>query len=367
MNQFIKTLFTLMLFVSSSLYASTLTDKYPSYNYVLSEFDIDSSYAYDNDFETFVLKHDKRYKDLYLLSAKRGEYLMPMIQRQLIEADLTYLLAYLPMIESGFLTNVQSPKKAKGLWQFMPATAKSYDLTISHSYDERNDPVSSTTAAILHLQKLYHRFGKWYLAIMAYNSGEGRVSNAIKRAGTDDLSVLIDEQAKYLPRETREYIKRFLLVTMIGESEVIDFGTSIRKDFNGIVQVEVEGGNDLEKIAEKLKMQPTELLSLNSQYQTNILPLSAKPVTITIPFEKMILFYQNYPPKLEERAHKDHFISHIVSLGETLHSISKRYHSTTDEIMQVNHLKSEALVLESLLIIPVTAKRFNALITDIQP
>lgn len=351
----------LLLFTSVTLYATTLTQRYPSYAYVMSEFDIDSSYVYNRDFETYVLNHDKRFRKLYTVSLERGEFLMPMVQKQLVEGELTDLLVYLPMIESGFLTDVQSPKKAKGLWQFMPATAKSYNLTVCNSYDERCDPVSATTAAIRHLQKLYQRFGKWYLAIMAYNCGEGRVSQAIKSAGTDELSILIDEEAKYLPKETREYIKRFLLIAMIGESEMIDFGTRDEDVVSGIIKVEIEAGNDLEFVASKLKMSAEKLYSLNSQYPNKKLPVSSEYISLTIPYEKLILFYQHFPPKPSLSISKEYLISHIVSMGETLDSIAKRYQSTIEDIKQVNHLKTDVLILESLLIIPVTQERFESL------
>jgi len=74
---------------------------------------------------------------------------------------------------------------------------------------------------------------------MAYNCGERRVSEAIREAGIDELSVLIDERAKYLPKETRVYIKRLLLVAMIGENEGIDFRLIDSAQQRGIVQVEV--------------------------------------------------------------------------------------------------------------------------------
>jgi len=353
----------LLCFLSGtlSLSGATIPQKYPSYAYVLSEFDIDTSYAYDRDFETFVQHHDTQFKRLYKRSQQRGEFLLPMVQRQLIEAGLSDLLAYLPMIESGFHTDIQSPKKAKGLWQFMPSTATEYNLTVCYSYDERCDPVNATEAAILHLQRLHQKFGKWYLAVMAYNCGEGRVSHAIGKAGTDELSVLIDERSKFLPDETRQYIKRFLLVAMIGESETIDFGSVPE----GIVQVEVEGGTDLKEIALLLQMERGELLRLNSQYKKGIVPSGAEPYKITIPYEKLTLFYLHYDPLPEGVAQvtdrKDHFVSHIVSEGETLKKIAEKYRTSISEITHANHLQNGNLQPERLLIIPVTVEKFESL------
>ncbi|MDM5270623.1 transglycosylase SLT domain-containing protein [Sulfurovum sp. zt1-1] len=351
------------LFATLSLYAATIPDKYPSYAYVLSEFDIDEFYAYDRDFESYVQDHDTQFRQLYTQSVKRGEFLIPMVQRQLVEAEMSDLLAYLPMIESGFHTDIQSPKKAKGLWQFIPSTAKEYNLTVCYSYDERCDPVNATTAAILHLQSLYRKFGKWYLAVMAYNCGEGRVTRAIKKAGSDELSVLIDDRAKYLPKETREYIKRFLLVAMIGENESIDFGTFGSGQQQGVVQVEVNGGSDLKDIALLLNMEPTQLIELNSHYKNEILPRDSERYKITIPYEKLILFYLNYHAVTNVNKPKDHFISHFISAGETLKIIAEKYHTSVSEIKLANKLKNTNLSQDSLLIIPVTKEQFESTVS----
>ncbi|UFH60509.1 lytic transglycosylase domain-containing protein [Sulfurovum mangrovi] len=344
-----------------SLYGISVPQKYPSYAYVLSEFDIDESYAYNREFENYIEEHGTQFSALYRRSLQRGEFLLPMVQKQLIEAELSDLLAYLPMIESGYLTDIESPKKAKGLWQFMPSTAKEYNLTVSYSRDERCDPVNATTAAVFHLQRLYRKFGKGYLALMAYNCGEGRLSQAIREAGSDDLAILIDDRAKYLPGETREYIRRILLIAMIGESEVIDFGPVKEVQTKGIVQVEVKGDTNLKEIASLLSMEPATLLRLNSQYQERILPDTSKQYKITIPYEKMILFYLNYPPAEEEvKTPKDHFVSHIVSRGETLKIIADDYHATVSEIKRVNHLQNADVEEGRLLIIPVTEAKFES-------
>lgn len=350
------------LLATLSLYGTTITQKYPSYTYVFSEFDIDEFYAYDLDFENFVNDHDKQFERFYRISQNRGEFLLPMVQQQLIEAELSDLLVYLPMIESGFHTESESTKQAKGLWQFIPSTAKEYNLTVAYNLDERCDPVTATAAAILHLQRLYRKFGKWYLAVMAYNCGEGRVSEAIREAGSDELSVLIDEEAKYLPKETRDYIKRLLLVAMIGESEEIDFAKIDSAQQKGVVQVEVNGGTDLRDIALLLNMEPVRLISLNNQYKNGRLPINSERYAITIPYEKLILFFLNYHPVPDTPDPKDHFISHVVSADETLKMIAQKYRTSISEIRRINHLYDTDPKQGSLLIIPVKQEQFESVL-----
>ena len=217
----------LILLLLLPLYAFSvpLSEKYPSYAYVFSEFGVDESYLYDSTFEKFVEKNEKKISQFYKHASRRGEVLIPLVKNHLVDNELSDLLVYISMIESGFTTDIVSPKKAVGLWQFMPITAKHYKLQVCNGFDERCDPDSSTKAAMAYLTKLHKQFGKWYLAVMAYNCGEGRLAKVIKQAGSDDLSTLLNPYEKYLPAETRAYIKKILLIAMIGENEVLDFGS----------------------------------------------------------------------------------------------------------------------------------------------
>lgn len=354
----------------STLNASWLASKYPSYSYVFHEFDVDESYIYDDDFVSFVIKNEKKLKGFYKRSLIRGKEILPTMQGLLVEDGVSDLFIYLSMVESGFTTDAVSPKKAVGLWQFMAATAKQYDLTVCSSYDERCDTVSATSAAIAYLNKLHKQFGKWYLAAMAYNCGEGCMERAIRRAGTDDLSILTDDNLKYLPRETRAYIKKILLVSMIGESVTLDFG---RDDHDGLedklIRVDVAGGTSLKQLSTLLNMNEEQLFKLNKSLKNGLVPKEEERYKITIPIEKVYAFYLRYelPKKKQEDKItekkalkiKSHMISHYVALGESLESVAKLYQADSKEIMRANHLQNDFLVLDSLLVVPVTQNVFE--------
>ncbi len=357
-KSFIKSILLLML-ISSTSFSLSISDKYPSYAYVFAEFGVDEAYIYDADFERFVLHNEKNIKAFYTRSLIRGKTLLPMMKGYLMDDGLSDLFIYLSMVESGFSPTIVSPKKAVGLWQFMPATAKHYNLSVCNSFDERCDPVSSTNAAIDYLIKLHRQFGKWYLAAMAYNCGEGRLEKAIKRAGSDELSILIDDRDKYLPLETREYIKKILLVAMIGESMTLDFGSGQYSSTDDILQVEVLGGTKLRELAKLIEMKPSRLLALNKQFKNAIVPKKKPTYKITIPEEKMVAFYLRYELPEEKKSIKPHLISHYVALGETVESIAKLYQADMDEIIISNHLEDNNLELDSFLVIPVSKKRFD--------
>ena len=153
----------------------------------------------------------------YLTRMTRYE---PMISRKLAERDMPQGLIYLAMIESGFNPTAKSPVKATGLWQFMTATGKEYGLTVTRRVDERKNPARATDAALEYLSDLHDRFGSWYLAAAAYNTGQGRVARVMKQVtgrqkGTDADYYRI---AHKLPRETREYVPKMIAAARIGSN-----------------------------------------------------------------------------------------------------------------------------------------------------
>jgi membrane-bound lytic murein transglycosylase D len=347
-------------FFSTTLWGLSLAQKYPSYHYVFHEFDVDESYLDNADFIYFISKEEKKLKSFYRRSLQRGKVILPTMQGMLMNDGVSDLFIYLSMVESGFLNTAVSPKKAVGLWQFMPRTAKHYNLTVCKSYDERYDTVSSTTAAIRYLNKLYKQFGKWYLAAMAYNCGEGCLQKAITKAGSKDLSLLTDERSKYLPRETREYIRKILLIAMIGESNTIQFDQVSKEDILAeTIEVEVAKNTSLKKIAALLHIKVDLILKLNQKIKNGIVPKKREHYKIIIPLEKVFAFYLRYTFPQKIKKIKPYLVSHYVTLGETLESIANAYHTTIKEIQIVNNLTDDYLLLDQFLVIPVSPNIFK--------
>lgn len=141
-----------------------------------------------------------------------------MITSKLAAADMPKDLVYLAMIESEFNPNAKSPVHAVGMWQFMSATAKRFGLAVGKHVDERKDPARATDAAVKYLAQLHNRFGSWYLAAAAYNSGEGTVQRALKKitgrtSGTDaDFFRILPA----LPKETRDYVPKLIAASRVG-------------------------------------------------------------------------------------------------------------------------------------------------------
>jgi len=167
-----------------------------------------------------------RKQDLTTTLTRMSPY-VDMITKKLEARGMPTELVYLALIESGGNPKALSPVKARGLWQFMSPTAKQYGLTVNKKVDERVNPEKATDAALDYLTDLHARFGSWYLAAAAYNTGQGRVSRVLKQVtgktkGTDADFYRI---APKLPLETREYVPKLVAVARIaGEPAKYGFG-----------------------------------------------------------------------------------------------------------------------------------------------
>lgn len=113
-------------------------------------------------------------------------------------------LVWIAEVESSFDARAKSPAGAAGMFQLMPATARNLDLSVGLFRDERLHPEKSARAAARYLRRLYDRFGDWRLALAAYNSGETRVANLLKKR----KGRTYDEIAAYLPVETQMYVPK---------------------------------------------------------------------------------------------------------------------------------------------------------------
>lgn len=124
-------------------------------------------------------------------------------------------LKYLAVVESGLKNKVVSSVGARGVWQLMPVTARTFKLKVTAAYDERTHLYKSTLAAATYLKGLHARFDDWLLTIAAYNSGPGPVLKAIRLSGSRNFWKL----QHLLPAETRAHVKKFISTHYFFEGE----------------------------------------------------------------------------------------------------------------------------------------------------
>ncbi|WP_367345202.1 transglycosylase SLT domain-containing protein [Stenotrophomonas bentonitica] len=106
------------------------------------------------------------------------------VVEELRKADLPTEFALIPFVESGYRPNARNGSGPAGLWQFIASTAKNHRVQMTSGYDGRLSAADSTQAAVRYLKTLHGMFGgDWRLATMAYNAGEYRVLQSLRKAG----------------------------------------------------------------------------------------------------------------------------------------------------------------------------------------
>ena len=143
----------------------------------------------------------------------RAAALMPRLRAAFAAEGVPPELAWIAEAESSLNPAARSPVGAKGLFQFMPDTAKAMGLS-TFLPDERTDPEKSARAAARYLRQLHGRFGNWALALAAYNAGEGRVARTLAQHQATSFTAI----AEKLPAETRMYVPKVcaLIATRAG-------------------------------------------------------------------------------------------------------------------------------------------------------
>jgi hypothetical protein len=121
-------------------------------------------------------------------------------------------LIYVAIQESFLNPRAISFASAKGFWQFITTTSKSFGLKVDGYVDERLDPGRSTIAAVKLFNYLLKIFNQdWALSAAAYNNGESRVLMNMRSQGTDNYFGLV------LNRETADYFLSILAWKLISE------------------------------------------------------------------------------------------------------------------------------------------------------
>ncbi len=151
--------------------------------------------------------------DYIFRMTERSQKYMFHIVEELELRNMPTELALLPFVESAFNPQAVSSAKAAGMWQFMPATGRTFELKQNVFRDDRRDVLASTRAALDYLQKLYNLFGDWHLALAAYNWGEGSVGKAISRNQRAGLNTGYPDLS--MPMETRMYVPKLQAIKNI--------------------------------------------------------------------------------------------------------------------------------------------------------
>ncbi|MBN2870789.1 MAG: transglycosylase SLT domain-containing protein [Campylobacterales bacterium] len=310
---------------------------------VLKHFDIPASFLSDPYLHDIYAKKRRECQlNGFADSAENADVFIPMLSSLIAQSDLPKEFLFVAMAESRLEVSTSSSRGAAGLWQFMEGTGRIHGLQVNQFVDERRDHVKSTRAAITYLSSLKKMFGKWYLALIAYNCGEGRLQKAIRKAGTTDLRVLADPKRALIPKESRNYIRKVVALALLATDEVflaeIEYDQLLETEHeNPLATVYLPEGEDIDRIAAVLEMPKKNLVRLNTHLKKGVTPPNQNSYPIYIPKSKL----GDFREKFRTRELKGYFVMHRVKSGETLAQLSKRYNVPKSSIMAENMIGDE--------------------------
>ena len=299
----------------------------------------------------YLLKSPEKHLYRWL---SRAETYFPMVEQILEEEGVPDELKYLAMIESGLNPTARSWAHAGGMWQFIAATGRAYDLDVNSWVDERLDPEKATRAAARHLRDLYEMFdGDWHLALSGYNCSPSRIRRALRRAESR-----LGRKATFwdiyndIPRETRNYVPMFIATALLASNpdahglQPVKPGPRYEYDY-----VPVQGMLDFETIASMAGTSTETIRALNPELKRASTPPSTGHYFVRIPLGTSEQFLQKLaelPPSARKSAKE-----YVVRRGDSLGKIASRYGVSVREIQGSNGIRGTVIHPGQVLVIPV--------------
>ena len=276
-------------------------------------------YAARPDYWQRITERSKRY--LHFIAAEVERRGMPLE------------IALLPFIESAYNPEALSRARASGIWQFVPATGKSYGLQQNWWLDNRRDVTVATGSALNYLERLYGMFGDWQLALASYNWGEGSVQRAINR------NLAVNKSADYatlkIPNETRNYLPKLQAVkNLVMAPEKFGLALPEVPDRPYFTTVTMARQIDVALAAQLAGMPVEDFKILNPAHHRPVMAGEGEQ-RITLPFDKAESFVMNLDayrlPLVSWRPYQ-------IKSGERLDQVAPRFGIDLDELKRVNGL-----------------------------
>jgi len=303
----------------------------------------------------FVAEYEKWY-------AARPKYIARVVERarpylhyiveEVEKRGMPTELVLLPAIESAFVPTAYSRAHAVGLWQFIPATARRYDLKMNWWYDGRRDVIESTRAALDYLEFLHEEFnGNWFYALAAYNAGEGSIAYAIKKNRSNGSNTHYANLR--LKSETRRYVPKLIAFRNI-VNDPTRFGITLDSIPNEpyFAVVDTGGQIDLNVVRELSGLNPKEIRRLNAAFKRWSTDPDG-PYRLLVPLDKapsIATALANLPESARVK-----WSSYTIRQGDTLGKIASKYGVSVSALQRTNHLNGTLIRAGKTLLIPASS------------
>lgn len=305
---------------------------------------------------------------------ERSARYLPAMKKILRENGMPEDLVYIALIESGFGSSARSHAGAVGYWQFIAPTGRRYNMQINSLIDERKDPYKSTMAAVKYFRSLYNVFGNWYFAFAAYNGGENRMFRVLMKHESRDFWA-IAETKKMLPKETVNYIPKYLAARMIAKNPE-KYGFTNLEYHSPLAYSEVVASQtvNLRTMAQEMGVDYEEIRSLNPQFNTEFAPnFNNQGLTLRVPTnmaeKATVALNKSYVTNTRAIAmvRNNENYRYKVKRGDTLHRIARKHGTTIAKIRSLNKLGNKsALRVGQMLTVPEGQVSQKQIIQDLR-
>ena len=392
--------FILLLFSVNTLFSNVLEDDLK----ILKDLGLESSFLSEKSLLATFDEYSSSYNiNYYNNLLKKSSLNVQIVKNEIQNENLPDTVFFIPLLEASFVNQERGKNSPAGLWQIMPLTAKNLRLRNDESIDERLDLIKSTDAASSYLKKYYKKLDKWYLAILAYNSGEGNVAEGVARCALDrylelnpnmnntpsinnykkmlndyrvtktgfsnlydvynrfessysfEYLVKNNKENKYLAESSITYIKKLIAFSMITNRDL--FKSIDKKAKYTLEKVKAPKGIQLRSLANAINMDYNEFRNLNKHIKKETLPSDSKSYNIYIPQNKLELYNQRIftIKPIKENATDTKIVEtkktnitnkpiiYIIKKGDSFESISKKYKVNLKKLKSDNNKKSNLI------------------------
>lgn len=287
-------------------------------------------------------------------TVQRGSRYLFHVVEELEKRGMPTELALLPFIESAFNPQAISTAKASGMWQFMAATGRDFNLKQNIFKDDRRGVLDSTDAALNYLERLYGIFNDWQLVLAAYNWGEGSVQRAIKKQLALGLPIDFDSLSALMPNETKNYLPKLQAVkNIIGHPEQFNIELPKLDNLPYFVSIEKTRDIDVRVAAQLAELSLGEFTALNPQFNRPVIT-GSNNTKILLPTDNATLFKENLS---KWHGPLSSWSTYQVNQTERIELLAHRLGFKPEFIREANLIPAKMMVkLGSILLIPKTSK-----------
>ncbi|MEN2281576.1 LysM peptidoglycan-binding domain-containing protein [Algoriphagus sp. SE2] len=331
----------------------------------ISKMDSELAFELNDRIFSFIQYFTVRNRDYTRMVLARKDLFFDLFDETLKKHEMPVEIKYLSIIESGLDPQIRSRVGAVGLWQFMPATGRMYNMYVNNEIDDRMDPEKSTDAAAKYLKSLYRMFGDWEVAMAAYNCGPGNVRKAIRRSGGKKTFWGI---YNYLPRETRSYVPQVqAMLYILSHLEEHNLNLEDPTYYQVSEKIRFDRALNLTKLAELTDLCVKDLEALNPSIRRGKVSESNKSIALNIPKSKASFIKQNLawlsdslnntpttyltdngklvlePLESQKEEVELNAITYKVRSGDVLGKIASRHGVTVSQLKSWNNLYSNLI------------------------